>query len=337
MQIERKAEHVDKHDASTPIRTESTPEQAGVSVERFRYHGWPDSFLLSNHIVEAVVVPVLSRVMRFGLVGGQEDAFWQNRELDGQLPTADSAEWANFGGDKCWPAPQSEWLARTGRAWPPPTDFDARLAEVSVVDRGVVLTSPIDPAFGIQMARTVLLDPIQPIMRITTEFRKLRGPAVEVGIWTITQLREPEAVHLWLPASSRFPRGYLPLIKDEPAGLSRRGRLLSLERSPSLFTKIGSDAGSMAWLGKSTVLRIDAEDGPGEYPDGGCVTEVYTNPDPQKYVELETLGPMAKIGVGDHIRRTTVYTVQPHRASEVESEANDLFFGGKTGPAGIPE
>jgi hypothetical protein len=320
---------VDKHDVSTPTSTESTAEQAGVSVERIRYHGWPDCFLLSNYSVEAVVVPVLSRVMRFGLVGEPEDAFWQNRELDGQLPTVDSAEWDNFGGDKCWPAPQSDWPARTGRTWPPPAAFDLRLAEVTVVQRGVVLTSSIDPAYGIQMVRSVLLDPILPVMRITTDFRKLQGPAVTVSIWTITQLREPEAVLLWLPTSSRFPRGYLPLVKDEPTELSRCGRLLSLKRNTSLFTKIGSDAKSMAWLGKNSVLRIDAQDGPGEYPDGGCVTEVYTNPDPQKYVELETMGPMVKIGSGDSIQRTTAYTALPRRTIAMETEAEEIFIGGK--------
>jgi hypothetical protein len=336
-EIDRKASKLDKHDASTPTSTKSIAEQAGVSVERIRYHGWPESFLLSNRHVEAVVVPVLSRVMRFGLVGEPEDAFWQNRELDGQLPTTGVSEWANFGGDKCWPAPQSDWLARTGQAWPPPTAFDARLAEVSVVERGVVLTSPIDSAYGIQMVRTVQLDPIQPVMRIATEFRKLQGPAVEVAIWTITQLREPEAVLLWLPAPSRFPRGYIPLQQDEPAELNRRGRLLSLKRSPNFFTKIGSDAGSMAWLGKTSVLRIDAEVGPGEYPDGGCVTEVYTNPDPRKYVELETMGPLLKINSGERIRRTTIYTALPRRAHDMKFEAEDLFNGGKTGHAGIPK
>ena len=97
--------------------------------------------------------------------------------------------------------------------------------------------------------------------------------------------------------------------------------MLSLRRHPSLFTKIGSDASSMAWVGKSCVLRIDAETGPGEYPDGGCVTEVYTNPDPQKYVELETLGPMVKISVAGQIRRATAYTVMPRRGPDAESPA----------------
>jgi hypothetical protein len=311
---------LNQHDTSTPNRTESTAEKAGVSVKLIRYHGWPECFLLSNGLVEAVVVPCIGRVMHFGLVSEPESPFWQNRELKGQLPPPDSSEWFNFGGDKCWPAPQSAWPERTSRAWPPPRAFDALPAEAAAVEQGVVLTAPLDSDYGIQMLRTILLDPIQPVMRITTEFRKLLGPPVTTSIWTITQLREPERILLWPPAASSFPSGYLPLLDAEPREFRSRGRLLSLMRHPSLFTKIGSDAGSLAWVGERCVLRIDAEVGLGDYPDGGCVTEVYTNPDPQKYVELETLGPLEKINIGGHIRRTTAYTVMPRRGREAESD-----------------
>lgn len=303
----------DKHDGSA------------VSVERISYHAWPECFRLFNGRVEAVVVPAISRVMRFGIVGEPEEAFWQNRVLDGQQSSTDTKEWFNFGGDKCWPAPQSEWPERTGRAWPPPTAFDAQPAVVTLINRGVVLTSAIDPHYGIQMLRTVELDPIRPVMRIATEFRKLQGPAVTVAIWTITQLGDPEQILLWRPASSRFTRGYLPLLEAEPAELNCRGRLLSMERHPSLFTKIGADAASMAWVGKRSVLRIDAQTGPGVYPDGGCLTEVYTNPDPLKYVELETMGPLENVGAGERIGRTTLYTVMPRRSPDVESEAENIF------------
>lgn len=311
-----------KHDGSTLTITGGAAKGAGVCVERISYHGWPDCFLLSNGLVEAVVVPIISRVMHFGLAGEPECAFWQNRELDGQPPTAESGQWSNFGGDKSWPAPQSAWLEQTGRDWPPPRGFDAGPAEAIVNERGVVLTSPVDTAYGIQVIRAIEFDPIHPVMRIATEYRKLQGAPVTVAIWTITQLREPEAILLWLPAQPRFPRGYLQLLEAEPSQLRSNGRLLSLRRNTNIFTKIGSEAGSMAWVGKSCVLRIDAETGPGEYPDGGCVTEVYTNPDPRKYVELETLGPLEKICAGDQIQRNTVYTVMSRQRPDAESEAN---------------
>ena len=292
-----------------------------VSVERLCYHGWPDCYLISNGRVEAAIVPAIGRVMQLRLKGEAEGAFWENRALDGQLHDAGSNDWINFGGDKCWPAPQTVWTGQQGRDWPPPAAFDARPAEAAASERGVVVTSPIDPGFGIQVMRHVELDASQPVMRISTEYRKLIGGAVRVGIWTITQLQEPEHVCILLAAESKFAAGFVRLLAAEPADLKIDGRLLSFGRHARQRVKVGTDGSSLAWVGRNCVVRIDAEVGPGEYPDGGCVTEVYTNPDPLKYVELETLGPLTTMNVGDRIEQTTVYTVMPRSTPDPEAEA----------------
>jgi hypothetical protein len=292
-----------------------------VSVERIPYHGWPNCYLISNGSVEALIVPAIGRVMQLRLAGEADGSFWENRALDGQLHDAGSSDWINFGGDKCWPAPQTVWTERQGRDWPPPAAFDARPVEAVACERGVVLTSPIDPGFGIQIVRHVELDSERPIMRIGTEYRKLAGGAVRVGIWTVTQLQEPEQVCILLAARSKFPAGYLRLLAAEPAGLKIDGRLLSFARHPRQPAKVGTDGSSLAWVGRNCVVRIDAEAGPGEYPDGGCVTEVYTNPDPLEYVELETLGPLTTMNAGDLIEQTTVYTVMPRSTPDPQAEA----------------
>ena len=298
-----------------PALDASSGGQSGVSVTRIAYHGWPDSLLVSNGSVEAVVVSAIGRVMQLRLAGEADGAFWENRALDGQLQGAPSHAWMNFGGDKCWPAPQTSWKAQQGRTWPPPPGFDALPFEAAVNERGVAITSAVDAAFGIQVVRHVELEPDRPAMRIRTEFRKLLGCAVRVGIWTITQMREPERISILLPERSKFAAGYLRLLDGEPADLKIDGRLLSLARHARNFVKIGSEARSLAWVGQRCVVRIDTEGRPGDYPDGGCVSEVYTNPDPLKYVELETLGPLTTMNVGDRIEQTTVYTVSDERRS----------------------
>ncbi len=115
---------------------------------------------------------------------------------------------------------------------------------------------------------------------------------VRVGIWSIAQMREPERVFLRLSEKSGFGDRYVRLLEAEPYSLEIDDRLLSFARDPRKLTKLGSDGSSLAWVGRTCVVRIDAEQGPGEYPDHGCVVEIYTNPDPQKYVEFETLGPL---------------------------------------------
>lgn len=263
--------------------------------------------------------------MQLRLAGEAEGTFWENRALDGQLHDAASNDWINFGGDKCWPAPQAHWIEHQGRDWPPPAAFGAQAAKTVARERGIVVKSPIDPGFGIQVVRRVELDDGQPILRIHTEYRKLLGGAVRVGIWTVTQMREPECVCIFLPATSKFATGYVRLMAAEPADLKIDGRLLSLGRHARQQVKIGTDGSSLAWLGRNCVVRIDAEAGLGEYPDGGCVTEVYTNPDPLKYVELETLGPLTTMNPGDRIELATVYTVMRRSTRNLEAEARKAF------------
>ena len=296
-----------------------------MSVTRISYHGWPDCYLIANGSVEAVIVPAIGRVMQLRLKGEADGAFWENRALDGQLHDAASSEWLNFGGDKCWPAPQSAWPQHQGREWPPPVAFDARPVEANAVERGVVLTSPVDPGYGIQVVRRVELDPAQPIMRIATEFRKLSGTPVTVGIWTITQMSEPERVCIQLSETSKFASGFIRMLEAEPADLKVDGRSLSLRRNAQQQVKLGSDGSSMAWLGQNCVVRIDTDIRPGEYPDGGCVTEVYTNPDPLQYVELETLGPLTIMNPGDRIEQTTAYTMRPRSTTDLQAEARNAF------------
>jgi len=296
-----------------------------VSVECISYHGWPGCYLISNGRVEAVVVPAIGRVMQLRLKGEADGAFRENRALDGQLHDSASNDWLNFGGDKCWPAPQTVWTGYQGRDWPPHAAFDGQPAETAASERGVVMTSPVDPGFGIQVVRHVELDPGQPILRIGTEYRKLLGGAVRVGIWTVTQLQEPERVGMLLAAESKFAAGYQRLLAAEPPDLKIDGRLLSFARHARQSVKVGADGSSLAWVGRNCAVRIDAQVGPGEYPDGGCVTEVYTNPDPLPYVELETLGPLTTMTAGDRIERTTAYTVMPRSTSDPEMEARRVL------------
>jgi hypothetical protein len=45
------------------------------------------------------------------------------------------------------------------------------------------------------------------------------------------------------------------------------------------------------------------------YPDQVCSAEIYTNADPLRYVELEMLGPLITMKVGDRVDRTSTSTL----------------------------
>src|SRR3954467_7564874 len=95
---------------------------------RIDFHGLP-ALAVRNPVAEVVVVPELGRVMRFALRGeaattagvtgaaADDGPFWINPTL-GQRFAPEADGWINHGGDKAWPAPQSDWPAVTGRGWP---------------------------------------------------------------------------------------------------------------------------------------------------------------------------------------------------------------------------
>jgi len=272
---------------------------------------WPEGYWLTNGVVEALVVPAIGRVLQFRSVGDAEGAFWES-SFDQAAP----GEWSNFGGDKCWPAPQSSWPRQQGHAWPPPPGFDASPMQATVSGNSLLLTSPVDPTWGVQVVRAIELDAEKPRMRIQTEYRKVSGEPVRVGIWTVTQMREPIRIGMKLQASSRFPDSYARLLDATPADLRVQNGVLSLARHCSAYTKIGSDGSALAWVGNACVVRIEVQPEAGEYPDGGCVTEIYTNPDPLGYVELETLSPLATMHCGSSIRQTVTYTLAPRSCDD---------------------
>ncbi len=172
-----------------------------VTVTRIAYKGWKDALILSNGKVEAVIVPSIGRVMQFRFVG-EEGVFWENSEVAGQSVNPESKDWINFGGDKPWPAPQSDWPKITSRGWPPPIGFDASVWDGKIllmntsklfsldlpdqkkyVDKFVLLQSSLDSHYGIEVQRTIHVDLEQPTLRVLTTFRKISGMPVKVGVW----------------------------------------------------------------------------------------------------------------------------------------------------------
>ena len=62
-----------------------------------------------------------------------------------------------------------------------------------------------------------------------------------------------------------------------------------------------------------------------EYPDGGSSAEIYTNPDPLPYVELEMLSPLATMKRGAVIEWANTYTLLHRSLSTPEAEALAIY------------
>ncbi len=296
---------------------------AGVQARRESYRGWTNAVILSNGSVEAVIVPEVGRILQFRFVGASDGPFWENDALAGKpMPARPwDVSHGSFGGDKTWPAPQSAWN------WPPPDVFDSVPLEVEIApDQSVSLRSPVSPRFGIRTQRRIVISPDAPVLRVETVYRKRSGDPCEVGVWVITQMKSPEAAFFPVPASSRFPKGLGPQWTPPARHFSLEKGLVRLTRDPVKAQKIGNDADRMAWVGRDSVVRIDLPRvRGGNYPDEGCSVEIYTNPDPVPYVELETLGPLMKMKPGDGLSATNYYRLERRHLPNPEAEARRIL------------
>ena len=296
-----------------------------VTITRTNYQGWSDAYVLRNAEIEAVVVPAIGRVMQFRFIG-EAGVFWENPANLGRVASTNiedwkTSDWVNFGGDKAWPSPEGSWSSWTKRAtWRPPPTFDSSAYQARVDGEALVMTSPEDPFLGIQVMRRVELAS-RTTLRITTEFAKQTGGAVTCGVWVVTQLNEPVRLFAPLPAKSIFTRGYILLSQRSPPSLKVDQGQVSLERDRSGSYKIGLDSERLLWMGeRHCVLIENPRQARQTYPDRGSSTEIYTNPDPLNYIELESLGPLKQLKPMDRLRESVTY--QLFRRSQPTPEAD---------------
>ena len=294
------------------------------------YHGWTNAFLLSNGKVEALVVPNAGRVMQFRFAGSTNGPFWENAKLYGI--TSSAANWNTtgaFGGDKSWPAPQSDW----GRGWPPPTGFDGNPCTCAITNGVVTMTGVLDSAYKIQVTRTIQLDFDQAVLRINTVFQRFNSATRTnpVGVWVITQVSDPVGIYVAVPAQSIFaPADYYQLGSGLPAQFKNANGLISFTRDPAAQRHLGFDANSLVWVGTNVSMRIDAPRVAGlsktNYPNGGCNTVAYTNNGSDApYVELECFGPLTNLLAGQTVAFVTTYTLFPRTESNPDTEARKVL------------
>ncbi len=302
-----------------------TPKPA--KIERVNYHGWTNAFRLQNERVEVIVVPEVGRVMSFRFRDG-ENIFWEDCSLDGGRGDWEAKEWINFGGDKTWPAPEAEWNNYTRRKeWRPPPAFDSLPVEAHIDGSDVVITAPVDPYYGVRTSRRIQLPPgPATAMTITTTYERMSGEPSRIGVWVITQFKEPAAIYVPVRTNSIFTNGYYVFGTQRWPQLVARSDHIKITRDPKSPHKMGSDASRLLWVGEKDMCLVSSPRvSDAGYPDRGASAEVYTNPDPKKYIELELLGPLSLMSSGDKISRTSTYTLFKRTKKDLEAERQWLL------------
>lgn len=295
--------------------------QGGVTLTRTIYNG-REGYRLSNGKTEAVVVPSLGRVMRYGFLGG-DNLLWNAPSVNpGDTPI-------NWGGDKTWPAPQLDW--GTGKNWPPHPAWDGDAHHVTVLPHGKLrTTSGVWPEFGLRLVREYSFAPDGDfLIRQTVE--KVEGKPHLHAIWSISQV-QPEAVFVIANPKSAYPNRFHRIIppKRPDAIQEVAPSLLMIRPGSGERFKIGVDSpvAAIAAVKKDVAFVLRAARPAGEYPDGalgaGFPVELYDsggdNP-AQHHVELELLSPLRPFRIGSRWTHTVRWSLHHVPGRDVNSAA----------------
>ncbi len=284
----------------------ATGAGAAVTTKQMTYKGWDDCTLLTNKTVELIFVPQIGRVMRYGYVGGT-NLLWENPALAGKTTDlkAANADWQNYGGDKLWPAPQAEW------GWPPDPMMDSGTHTVKTLSGSRLQTTGQKSAkHNLRFRREITLDAMGTGVTFANSVFNTGDKEAEWSVWEVTQVDAPDATLLPLYKGGKFPNGYYTFKDGDPAEgrLKVAGNEIRIERDAKRSSKIGSDS-PLGWLASEKGgVRFEVShktDSKAVYPDNGCHLEIYTNPDPLGYVEMELLSPLVKIAPGERYSHTT--------------------------------
>ncbi len=271
---------------------------AATVIERVTYLEMP-SYRLSDGVTEAIAVPQIGRIMRFGKVGGA-NVLWNAADRHWK-----PGEYANYGGEKTWLSPQSSWAEFYGSdMWPPDPALDGSPYQASVVAPGVLeLRSHVSPGTGISIVKRLSFAANGDLV-ITVTASKQAGPPLRIGLWSDTQVVPAAMVFLPVSPKSGYKKGYSNLI-GRGAVADVWPDMIRVVPGVKTRFKVGvdSDAAAIVSIYRGVAFVEATRKLPGNYPDGpdpaGAPVEFYMNNDPANYYcELEMLGPLVHARAG---------------------------------------
>jgi hypothetical protein len=309
-------------------------------LEKTQYKGW-SVYRLTNDIVSLYIAPDIGgRAIQMQL--GDQEFFFVNRDLAGKvLPPEQNnvkAGWANYGGDKVWPAPEG-WM--NDNEWPSipyyvldGSKFAAQVVTETPAEVAVRVTSPADPRTGVQFERTFHVYAGTTRIKVDQVIRNISRREIRWGIWHLIQNDAADAhdpsqpnpeLYMYIPLNphSRYPEGYYKPYGDvrhpsyEPIDDGRMLRVHYLYRVGKAAAD--SDRGWYAVVnGQKNIGFVESFKyfGGEEYPDGASVETWNDGPgtisrgaydqtlenDPKKtpyFLESELLSPYATLAPGE--------------------------------------
>jgi hypothetical protein len=282
-----------------------------VKIEKINYHGWPNSYRVTNGEVELVVTGDIGpRIIRYAFVDGR-NLF---HEFPSQIGKSGESTWQNRGGHRLWVAPEA-----------PPTSpvtyaLDNFPVDIKLKAGTLIATAPIELAAGLQKQIVIRMAPAGSGVEVLHRITNKNPWAIELSAWALTVLTPGGVGITGLPPRGTHPEMLAPTnplviwaftdLSDKRWQFTRKYVLLRQDSGSPSPQKIGSfnqETFGAYYLGKELFVKRYRADPGKTYPDMGASFEMFTN---HEVLELETLGPLTKLAPGatvEHIERWTLY------------------------------
>ena len=205
--------------------SQAAASRYAAKLEQTQYRGWK-VYRLSNGLISLYVAPEIGgRAIQLTL--GHRHYFFVNKYLAGKvLPQSQNnlkAGWANYGGDKVWPAPEG-WM--NNHQWPSipyyildGSPFQSEIVKNTPEEVAVRVTSPPDPRTGVQFVRTFQVFAGTTRVTVREVMRNISERRIRWGIWDVLQNDASDATNpsqpnkqlfVYIPINPRsmFPRGF---------------------------------------------------------------------------------------------------------------------------------
>jgi hypothetical protein len=278
---------------------------------------------LSNGLVELAVTTARGPRVLFWGWAGRSPA----KNLMATVPGFVARGFTFLGGHRLWAAPES--FARTYQADDAPPTLDE-------LPDGLRLTAPADGA-GLVKEMTLTLSPGAPQVSIMHMVRNTGSAPLDVAPWALSMLRLGGIMLLPQLAGPADADGLLPnrrlvlwpYSRVTDPRLRLGDRLVHVDARPGPPNKIGTlnQDGWLAYWLDGTLFSTRFDPRPeAAYPDLGCNAECFFD---DRFIELETLGPLVRLEPGDETRHVEVWQLQ--RTARPDTEAGAEAVAGRAG------
>ncbi len=217
---------------------------AECRIESVDYQGWQTQ-RLSNRWIQLIILPQNGGRLLQVTFDGHAYLF-VNRQLAGKYFPPSQDEWFNYGGDKLWLLPEGDddeqhWRGNSDLLDDGPFDF-RKLSDGPGC--GIELIGPPDPHTGIQLSRTIRLEPDSPHISFLASMKNVSGHTVDWSMQSVSQYDTSDRTdpsrsnrELWGFTATNQSSGYLNHYHvrfgpaENPAAVVRDDGLFSIHYS----------------------------------------------------------------------------------------------------------